>query len=154
MFPSFPSLQFKYNFPSSELPIYLQIKNSYPEYYSLVIQSQTSLFEHICIYSLRDTGLTSLLYGYLNNLTMPEKSSPMLHWEADVDSPIPIETWNTMIDNLRKCNLAASFRESPMTLFSRLYLTPLKIHSFYPAASPCCFRGCAEPGTYLYLLEL
>lgn len=149
-FPSFPTLQSKYNLPSSELMNYLQIKNFYTEHYSLTIQSQTTLFEHICINSSSDKGLISLLCKYLNNLMIPEKSNPMLHWEAELDSPIPLETWNTMTDNLRKCNMAASFRELPMKLFSRLYPTPLKIHSFYPAASPYCFRGCNEPGTYLH----
>lgn len=117
-FISFHTLQSKYNLPSSELSNYLQIKNFYTEYYSLNIQSQTNLFEHICINSSRDKGLISLIYRYLNDITIPEKSGPMLQWEADLDSPITIETWNTMTDNLRKCNIVASFRESPMKLFS------------------------------------
>lgn len=147
----FHTLQSRYNFPSSELTNYLQIKNFYTEHYSLNIQSQTTLFEHICLNSPRDKGLISIIYRHLNDTILPEKSGPMLQWEADLDISIPLKSWNVMIENLRKCNIAASFRESPMKLFSRLYLTPSKIHSFYPSASPNCFRGCNIPGTYLHI---
>lgn len=54
------------------------------------------------------------------------------------------------MDNLRKSNRAISFRETPLKLFTRWYLTPKKIHDFYPTASPNCFRGCSEQGTFVH----
>ena len=56
-----------------------------------------------------------------------------------------------MTENLRKSNRAVSFRETPTKLFTRWYLTPSKIHTFYPSVSPDCFRGCQTEGTLLHI---
>lgn len=65
-------------------------------------------------------------------------------------TPFSTEEWSSMSENLRKCNKAISFRETPLKLFSRWYLTPSKLHTYYPSVSPNCFRGCSEPGTLLH----
>lgn len=36
-------------------------------------------------------------------------------------------------------------------LLTRWYLTPQKIHNFYPTVSPNCFRGCSEQGTLVHI---
>lgn len=56
-----------------------------------------------------------------------------------------------MSTNLRKSNKAISFREAPIKVFSRWYLTPEKLHSYYPLVSPNCFRGCSVPGTFIHI---
>lgn len=78
-FPSFTTLQTKYNLPHSEFTHYTQIKQFFSQYYSLSIQTPNTFFEQICINSSRDRGLISQLYRYLNHLTKPDKSGPMLH---------------------------------------------------------------------------
>lgn len=141
-FPSFSTFQKKYNlqpllyhYNHSELTHYTQSKQFFSKYYSLQIHTPDTLFEQICLTSSRDRGLISQLYRHLNSLSMPEKSAPMIPWEAELDCSFTTEVWNVMIDNLRKSNRAVSFRESPTKLFSRWYMTPSKIHS-YPETSP------------------
>lgn len=74
----------------------------------------------------------------------------MIHWEAELNCFTTV-VWNVMIDHLRKSNRAVSFRESPTKLLSRWYMTPSKIHSFYPETSPNCFRWCSELGSFLHI---
>lgn len=56
-----------------------------------------------------------------------------------------------MLANLWKSNHAISFRETPIKLLTRWYLTPTKIHNLYPTDSPNCFRGCSEQGTFIHI---
>lgn len=100
--------------------------------------------------SARDKGLISPFYNHLNNLTLQDKSGPMLQWETELDCTLSVETWHSMVDNLRKSNRAISFKETPVKLFSRWYFTPSRIYAFYPSTSPNCFRGCPEQGTFLH----
>lgn len=74
----------------------------------------------------------------------------MLKWESDLGVSFSVDEWTSMSDNLRKSNKAISFRETPIKIFSRWYLTPSKLHTYYPSISPNCFRGCAEPGTLMH----
>lgn len=150
-FPSFASLQSRFNFPPSEYHQYTLIHEFYSTYYSLSVNPPSTLFEHICISSPRDKGLISLLYNNLNNFLQPEKSGPMIRWEAEIGSSFPMDSWTKMIKNLRKSNCAAAFRESPIKLHIRWYMTPSRIHSFYPSTSPNCFRGCLLEGSYIHI---
>ena len=75
----------------------------------------------------------------------------MLRWEADLNCTISVESWSNMIDNLRKSTCAAAYRESPLKLLTRWYMTPSKIHSFYPTSPSGCFRGCPEEGDFLHI---
>lgn len=129
---------------------YTLIRDFYSTYYSLSINPPSTTFEHICISTPRDKGLISHLYNYLNNFHQPEKSGPMIQWETEIGCSFPMDSWSK-IENLRKSNCAAAFRESPLKLHIRWYLTPAKIHSFYPMASPDCFRGCPEEGSYVHI---
>ena len=150
-FKTFESLQREYNLPSSEQERFLTIKSFYQKHFSLSTNPTITVFERICLSSSRDRGMISRLYNYLNTHSTPEKSQPMLQWEAELNDTFPLDTWLTMSENLRKSNKAISFRETPMKLFARWYLTPSKIHTFYPSLSPNCFRGCQSEGTLLHL---
>ena len=129
---------------------YQLIKSFYSQHFSLSSHSTNTLFERICLTSSRDKGMISRLYQYLSNLNLQEKSNPMLRWEKDLDCSFSADSWYSMSENLQKCNKAISFRDTPVKLFSRWYLTPSKLHSFYPLISPNCFRGCSEQGTLLH----
>ena len=75
----------------------------------------------------------------------------MERWEIELNCSFQADQWLVMIDNLRKSNRAAAFRETPLKIFTRWYMTPAKIHSFYPNVSPNCFRGCQEVGNYFHI---
>lgn len=80
----------------------------------------------------------------------------MIRWETEIVCSFPTGYGSKMTKNLRKSNCAAAFRESPLKLFIRWYMTPVKIHSFihssfYPTTSPDCFRGCPIEGNYIHI---
>lgn len=137
--------------PSSELHHHQLIRRFYAECFALSTNPSNTVFEQICISLSRDRGLISKLYNFLNSAGVPEKSSQMIKWESDLGITFSMDDWMSMSINLRKSNKAISFRETPTKVFSRWYLTPVKLHSYYPSVSPNCFRGCSVPGTFIHI---
>lgn len=150
-FGSFAQLQSKFTLSSLECSHYPQLQNLFSKYYSLTLQTPFTHFENICISSPRDKGLISYIYHRLNKKSLPAKSKPMLQWETYLDISFTSEEQNTMIVNLHKCNYSIAIRETAMKLHTRWYMTPLKLNSFYPSLSPCCYRGCSDQGSFLHI---
>lgn len=61
---------------------------------------------------------------------MEEKLTYMHKWELECSISLSAEEWKDSINNLRKCTISLTVRETATKLFTRWYYTPNKLHTF------------------------
>lgn len=54
----------------------------------------------------------------------------MHKWELECSISLSAEEWKDSINNLRKCTISLTVRETATKLFTRWYYTPNKLHTF------------------------
>ena len=75
----------------------------------------------------------------------------MAQWDQELGLDYDYKDWEACWQNMRKCSVSLSVRETAVKLFTRWYLTPLRLSKIFPQSSPLCFRGCPHQGSFLHL---
>lgn len=70
--------------------------------------------------------------GYMIGVNSPDKLTYMSKWEADCGTSFSPDDWKDCLTNLQKSTQCLTVRETAMKLFTRWYLTPVKLHTFTP----------------------
>lgn len=143
-FCSFSHLQHPYNVPITEIFNFRTSLNP------LNIRPGLTSYEYICANSSRYKGIISQINNYLNGLYLPEKSSVMVKWETEIGQEFTPDEWSDMLINMHKSTRSMSIKETAVKLHTRWYLTPRKVHLFYPTVPDSCFRGCQTTGSFLH----
>lgn len=149
-FYSFTQHQEQLDIPREEFYKFLQIRHFFESLYTFNANPILTPYEAICQDSSREKGTISTIYKYLNNLHLPEKSTAMTRWETDWGTEFSSEEWLDMLQNMHKCTRSIAMKETVVKLHTRWYLSPDRVHKFYPGVPGTCFRGCQSSGTLLH----
>ncbi|KAJ1181232.1 hypothetical protein NDU88_006440 [Pleurodeles waltl] len=94
----------------------------------------------------------SELYRLLQGEGRPPKSKGQLRWERELERELSDEEWERVFYRIHHTAYNAAGTETAYKVASYWYYTPARIHTWDPAKSSLCWRGCGGRGTLVHLL--
>ena len=99
-----------------------------------------------------DTKGISFFYNMFQDKLVFSKTAAMTKWEVDLDTTFSTEQWTHAFKAIHKASHCVKHWELTIKIANRWHYTPLRIATFFPGASPSCWRACGHTGNLLHML--
>lgn len=149
-FASFTQLKEKFKLPASQFFRYLQMRD--------FVRKRTLGFpnmptgtpvEDILHFNTVSKGVTSFIYGIINNLSNPPAPFKTL-WERDLGEEFDEDTWSSILNRIHSSSFSARHCLIQFKVVHRIHWSRAKIGKIFPNTDPTCPRCKLEPATLFH----
>lgn len=107
--------------------------------------------ESVCLKGEQVLKTTSVAYEWLQNLKDSAADRFRERWPDSLDMIIMDSQWKRACIMAHKCSLSTRFLETAYKVLTHWYVTPEKIHKWFPQSPDTCWRCNKEKGTLLHI---
>lgn len=108
-------------------------------------------FETICFLASTTTKNISLTYTWLQSSNLQESNRHKTFWESTLNKPITKDQWLQACVFPHKCAISVRLQETSFKILTNWYITPNKLHKWFPTIPGHCWRCNREEGTLYHI---